>query len=98
MKRVSLAALSAGLGLALLAAPMAMAQQYPAHHAPSAPHGTESHHMAAPIHRTVNTHSRMAPRPRVQPHVVSMQHHTVQPPHHHAAMPAHGTMQHHNPV
>jgi Ni/Co efflux regulator RcnB len=32
MKRISLRALSAGLGLALLAAPMAMAQQFPNHH------------------------------------------------------------------
>jgi Ni/Co efflux regulator RcnB len=32
MKRISLTALSAGLGLALLVAPMAMAQQYPYHH------------------------------------------------------------------
>ena len=31
MKRVSLTALSAGLGLAMLAAPMAMAQQYQDH-------------------------------------------------------------------
>jgi Nickel/cobalt transporter regulator len=35
MKRASLKALSAGLGLALLAAPLAMAQQYPDH----PPHG-----------------------------------------------------------
>jgi hypothetical protein len=32
MKRFSLKALSAGLGLALLAAPLAMAQPYPDHH------------------------------------------------------------------
>jgi hypothetical protein len=98
MKRVSLTTLSAGLSLVLLAAPMAMAQQYPAHHSTSAPHGTEGHQMQAPIHRTVSTHNRMgtrAPEAHVQPHKVSMQHHTMQPPHR-AAMPSHGSVQHHS--
>ncbi len=49
MKRVSLTALSAGLGLALLAAPlaMAMAQGYPDHHDDHGqPMGHEMSHMA----------------------------------------------------
>ena len=45
MKRVSVTALSAGLGLALLAAPLAMAQQYPDHHDNGAPQGDYGHQM-----------------------------------------------------
>ena len=45
MKRVSLTALSAGLGLALLAAPLAMAQQYQDHQHYDAPRGDDGHQM-----------------------------------------------------
>jgi Ni/Co efflux regulator RcnB len=43
MKRISFTALSAGLGLALLAAPLAMAQQYQDHQQSNASHGNDSH-------------------------------------------------------
>ena len=46
MKSVSFKALSAGLGLALLAAPLAMAQQYPGH----PPHGGYGHPMGHQWH------------------------------------------------
>ncbi|HVE21697.1 MAG TPA: RcnB family protein [Acidocella sp.] len=54
MKRISLTALSAGLGLALLAAPLAMAQQWQGHpsdggydhHQMEHPMGHEAPHMA----------------------------------------------------
>ena len=96
MKRLSLAALSAGFGLALLAAPLAMAQQYAAHHDNGAPHGAPAHRAPAPVHRMVVTsHRQPAPRDRVQPHMASMQHHTMMPPHH-AAMQPHDSMQHHS--
>ncbi len=80
MKRLSLTALSAGLGLALLAAPLAMAQPYPDHHA------IAGHDMHAPAHRAVSTHNRtsahMSHAAHMQPREVSVRHHIAMPLHH----------------
>lgn len=92
MRLFSLAALSAGLGLALLTAPLAMAQAYPNHHMNNAPH-----RMPAPVHRVVITHSRMSPRishvAHVQPRAVAVRHSV---PVRHVAMPVHHSDPHHN--
>ena len=50
MKRFSLTALSAGLGLTLLSAPLAMAQQYNGAH-----RDAPAHHVPAPVHRPART-------------------------------------------
>ncbi len=54
MKRFSLTALSAGLGLAMLAAPLAMAQQYDSAH-----HDESGHYMQAPQHQDMGSHNQM---------------------------------------
>jgi Ni/Co efflux regulator RcnB len=54
MKRFSLTALSAGLGLAMLTAPLAMAQQYDGAH-----QDESGHHMQAPQHQDMGSHNQM---------------------------------------
>jgi hypothetical protein len=84
MRLFSPSALSAGLGLALLAAPLAMAQSYQ-HHA-MAPHP-----MHAPAHHVVSMHNRMV---HVQRHIAMPMRHNAMPMRH-APMPPHGNAPHH---
>jgi hypothetical protein len=106
MRLLSPAALSAGLGLALLAAPLAMAQTH--QHDAGAPHNVASHQMQTPTHRAAGAassmHNQMSAKAHMQPRKVSEQHHTVRNTHqtvrnthqttmtsHHAAMAPHGS-------
>jgi hypothetical protein len=96
MRFLSLAGLSAGLGLALLAAPLAMAQTYSDQHANGMPHMAD-HQMPAPSHRTASLmHEKMDAKPRAQPREVSNRHHTVQTSRHAAMAPHHAPMAPHS--
>jgi hypothetical protein len=99
MRLLSPGALSAGLGLALLAAPLAMAQAY--QHGPDTPHNVASHQMQTPIRHTASSmHNQMSAKAHMQPRKVSEQHHSVPNTHHtamtshHAAMAPHGNAPH----
>jgi hypothetical protein len=87
MRFFSPAALGTGLGLTLLAAPLAMAQAPGYQHGHAVPHATMGHQMHMPIHRTVSMHRPMAVKPHMQPphmppHQVSMRHPSAMAPHH----------------
>ncbi len=85
MKRFSLTALSAGLGLTLLSAPLAMAQQYNGAH-----RDAPAHHVPAPVHRpaphTQMGHGQMSYRPASHVPTRSNSHNSMP----HGAMMAHG--------
>jgi hypothetical protein len=89
MRLLSPAALSAGLGLALLTAPLAMAQAY-ANHPNAAPHAMASHQIQASSHRTASAmHEQMGTKARLQPREVSKRHRTTRDTHHAAMAPHH---------
>jgi hypothetical protein len=99
MRLFSPAALSAGLGLALLATPLAMAQATPDQHARGMSHATMGHQMRAPTHHADAMHhplSAMVHRQsHMQPRQASMRQHGARHAHH-ADMPPHDAMSHHN--
>lgn len=93
MRFLPLAGLSAGLGLALFAAPLAMAQPYPDQHANGAPHTMAGHQMPAPSHRTASSmHEKMGAKPHAQPREASNRHHAVRNTRHAATTPRHAPM------
>jgi len=100
MRFMSPAALSAGLGLALLAAPLAMAQAY-ANHPATPAHTMEGHPMQAPVHRTASSmHAPMGAKTHMKPrevlhHTVRDTHHAVVTPHHAMMAPHGGDTSHH---
>jgi hypothetical protein len=99
MRLFSPAALSAGLGLVLLAAPLAMAQATPDQHARGMSHATMGHPMRAPTHHADAMHhplSAMVHRQsHMQPRPASMRQHGERNVHHAARLPHQG-MSHQN--
>jgi len=96
MRLMSPAALSAGLGLALLAAPLAMAQAY-ANHPTATAHSMEGHSMQAPSHRMASPmHAPMGAKTHMQPREVSKRDHIVRDTHHAVVTPHHAMMAPHD--